>query len=88
MITIPKEFTILRQTEDMVEIKSKYHYWMIISISGSENMYLLAHKHQLCDKYHKQKLKYGNPTTANVILSHIKAHDNYIDAKIKEGSGD
>lgn len=87
MINIPKEFTILRQTEDMVEIKSKYHYWMIIAISGSENMYLLAHKHKENDKYHKQKLKYGNPSTVNIILSHIHAHDNYIE-QIKEGSGD
>lgn len=77
---IPDTFLIMRQTDDLIELRSKYHYWRMTLIPGAD-LYLLAHKYHIKDTYHKQALRCGNPTTLKNIFSYIREHDEYIDSQ-------
>lgn len=72
-MNIPRNFTIIRRTEDMVEFQSQYHYWRATRIPNTE-LFILAHKYSYSYVYHKQNLP---PSTLNRIFKYVNAHDNY-----------
>lgn len=77
---IPTNFQIIRSASEIIEIKSKYHYWRATRVTTSDKTYLLSHKHNFSDTYHKQScVAPSNPTTLKNIFKHIKSHDDYID---------
>ena len=63
------QFTIIHQTSELIELKSKYHYWRLIRIPGTE-FYNLGHKHASNHPYHKQSL--------HNIYRYIQLHDEYV----------
>lgn len=69
-ITIPKQFHIIQNRPDLIEIRSKYHYWRITEYQDGV---ILSHKYNINDCYHKQGL-FPDPYAA---FRYIKKHDNY-----------
>lgn len=74
-------FTILRQTPELIELKSKYHYWRLIKIPDTE-FYNLGHKYEQHYSYHKQVIYPKNPPTLHNIYRYIQKHDEYFDSKM------
>lgn len=70
------QFTIIHQTSELIELKSKYHYWRLIRIPGTE-LYNLGHKRALNHPYHKQSIGSKSPTLHN-IYRYIQLHDEYV----------
>lgn len=70
------QFTIIHQTSELIELKSKYHYWRLTCIPGTE-FYNLGHKHALNHPYHKQSIGSQLPTLHN-IYKYIQLHDEYV----------
>lgn len=73
-------FTILNETSDCIELRSKYHFWRLVRIWDSP-FFVLSHKHHKNDTYHKQHLPY--PATRHNIFYYIREHDAYVSRTIK-----
>ena len=73
-VKIPSHFQIIRHREDVIEIKSLYHYWQLTEGNG---ILVLSHRHHEHDCYHKQ-LTCATPQYA---ISYIIRHDEYISLK-------
>lgn len=68
-------FEILRQTDEMIELKSRYHYWRMVRIRDTRQ-YILSHKHNKEDTYHQQ---YIQNHSFMACYRYIAAHDRYVD---------
>lgn len=73
--TIPKHFEIIQDRQDLLEFKSIYHYWKLMQ---GRDVLILAHKHHLKDRYHKQFVCYS-PKRA---FRYIVKHDTYVSSKL------
>lgn len=74
--TIPKHFEIIQNRQDLLEFKSVYHYWKLMQ---GRDILILAHKHHLKDKYHKQFVCYSPAKAFRYIIQ----HDKHISLKLK-----
>ncbi len=72
---IPKYFEIIQDRQDLLEFKSLYHYWKLMQ---GRDVLILAHKHNLKDKYHKQFVCHS-PKKA---FRYIVKHDAYVSLKL------
>lgn len=73
--TIPKHFEIIQDRQDVLEFKSVHHYWKLMQ---GRDILILAHKHHLKDKYHKQFVCHS-PVKA---FRYIVKHDTYVSSKL------
>ena len=76
------QFTIIHQTSELIELKSKYHYWRLTRIPGTE-FYNLGHKHALNHPYHNAKKVIVNEgeirkTNKNGMGNQVGTITNYI----------
>lgn len=67
-------FEILRRTDDMIELKSRFHYWRLVRIRDT-NQFVLSHKYKITDHYHKQII---HNRSYNGCFRYIADHDSYI----------
>lgn len=74
-MTFPNDFIVLRQTDDLIEIKSRYHYWRITKVAPTGH-YILSHKYFVDYQYHKQNIKRTYSLTT--IIKYIIRHDTYV----------
>ena len=67
-------FEIINNRPGLIEIKSKYHFWCLLQVEGTET-YFLYHKHEINHPYHRQLER---PVTFNYAKKLILKHDEYV----------
>lgn len=72
-MTIP--FHIIRENDSLMELRSKYHYWILLKNSLDGETYFIYHKHRKQDNYHRQQKR---PVTLRQAILQIKKHDEYV----------
>lgn len=74
-------YSVLRCHEDLIELKSDCHYWILLKNSKGRDTYFLYHKYELKHQYHRQLI---NPISLHSAINYIRKHDEYINAKGNE----
>ena len=75
-----KQFQILRDNADLIEFKSKYHYWCMIPNRYYPDTYFLWHKHEQTHPYHRQ---FKEAFALNHLVKYVLDHDSYVESKSK-----
>jgi len=69
-------FQIIRYTEELIEFRSKYHYWCLRSDRCNTDTYFLYHKHKEHHRYHRQIIE---SHSLLFIRKYILIHDDYVE---------